>query len=75
MKRKRAVNYSATTDPILAWRVKRLRAAGFADDLARHVAREPAYDLHALLELVDRGCPAELAVRILAPIDKRPAGC
>jgi hypothetical protein len=27
-------------------------------------------DLHQLLELVDRGCPPELAVRILAPLDQ-----
>ena len=27
-------------------------------------------DLHALLELVDRGCPPRLAVRILAPITR-----
>jgi hypothetical protein len=25
-------------------------------------------DLHALIELAERGCPAELAVRILTPI-------
>ena len=26
-------------------------------------------DLHALIELVERGCPHHLAVRILAPVD------
>jgi hypothetical protein len=26
-------------------------------------------DIHALLELVDRGCPPHLAARILAPLD------
>jgi hypothetical protein len=25
--------------------------------------------LHALIELVERGCPPELALRILAPLD------
>jgi len=27
--------------------------------------------VHAVLDLVDRGCPAELAARILAPLDDR----
>ncbi|WP_344257069.1 hypothetical protein [Terrabacter carboxydivorans] len=27
-------------------------------------------DLHALLELVDAGCPPELAARILSPLDE-----
>ena len=27
------------------------------------------YDLHALIELVEHGCPPLLAVRILAPLD------
>jgi hypothetical protein len=37
--------------------------------LAARLASDPDYDLHALLELVDRGCPAELAARIVAPIE------
>jgi hypothetical protein len=31
-------------------------------------ASTPAVDVHALLQLVDRGCPPELAARILSPI-------
>jgi hypothetical protein len=27
-----------------------------------------AIDVHALLQLVDRGCPPELAARILSPV-------
>jgi hypothetical protein len=72
---KRAINPGPTADPIVAWKAARLRAAGFSDDLARQVAWEPCYDLHALLELVDRGCPAELAVRILAPIEEPEWRC
>jgi hypothetical protein len=31
-------------------------------------------DLHALIELIERGCPPGLAARILAPLDtERPA--
>jgi hypothetical protein len=41
--------------------------------MAERIALDGAYDIHALLELVDRGCPAELAVRILAPLEG-PAG-
>jgi hypothetical protein len=57
---------------LLAWRSGRLRAAGFAAALAAAVAADGGFDLHALLELVDRGCAPELAVRILAPIDGSP---
>ena len=60
-------------DELIGWRVDRLRAAGMDASLARRVATDGGYDLHALLELIDRGCPALLAVRILAPID-RPQG-
>jgi hypothetical protein len=52
-----------------------LRAAGFAPDLADAVARECGMDLHALLGLVDRGCPPHLAVRILAPLETERRPC
>jgi hypothetical protein len=54
---------------VIAWRREQLRAAGFAPDLAGPIAREWLYDLHALIELVERGCPPRLAARILAPLD------
>jgi hypothetical protein len=54
---------------LLSWRQGQLAAAGFPRTLARQVAQDPAYDLHALIELVERGCPPALAVRILAPLD------
>ena len=59
----------------LAWRVQRLLAAGFPRPLARQVAADARVDLHALLELVDRGCPPHLAARIMAPIDEDPKEC
>jgi hypothetical protein len=49
----------------------RLREAGFPPVLASVLARQRV-DLHALLELVDAGCPPELAARILAPLDDLP---
>ena len=52
------------------WRRRRLAAAGFDSRLAAELADEPGIDLHELLVLVDRGCPPELAARILAPLDE-----
>ncbi len=50
------------------WRRCRLVEAGFSETLADAVAGEPAFDLHVLLQLLDRGCPPDLAVRIGAPL-------
>ena len=54
---------------VVGWRRRLLRRAGFAPDLAEALARDPRYDLHALIELTDRGCPPALARRILAPLE------
>lgn len=59
----------ASPGHVVAWRVKRLRAAGCPAPLANVVARDGRYDLHELLGLIDRGCLAEVAVRILAPLE------
>ena len=53
---------------VRAWRRRVLRQAGFREALARRLADEGDIDLHDLLELVDHGCPPELAARILAPV-------
>lgn len=55
---------------VVAWRLCRLREAGFTPSLAASLA-VMQIDLHALLQLVDRGCPPELAARILSPFDDR----
>lgn len=47
------------------WRRRQLGAAGFPDELAARLAGTPGIDLHVLLNLVDRGCPPDLAVRIV----------
>ena len=52
------------------WRRARLERAGFDATLAAELAANAAIDLHALLELRDRGCPPELAARILAPLER-----
>jgi hypothetical protein len=54
------------------WRTQRLLDAGFDESDASRLGEDSSYDLHALLELVDRGCPPALAVRILAPLDGEP---
>ncbi|MGH2943620.1 MAG: hypothetical protein ACRDLN_12690 [Solirubrobacteraceae bacterium] len=51
------------------WRRRRLIAAGFEASLAARLTQDEAVDLHELLVLLDRGCPPELAARILAPLD------
>ena len=50
------------------WRSHVLGQAGFHPALARQLAADVDVDLHDLLNLVDRGCPPELAARILAPL-------
>jgi hypothetical protein len=57
-------------DGIVAWRRKQLAAAGFPLPLAAQLAAEGRFDLHALIGLVERGCPPELAARILAPVEE-----
>jgi hypothetical protein len=59
----------STAPEIVAWRRRELVRAGFSGPLADRLADDRAYDLHALIELVEHGCPPALAVRILAPLD------
>lgn len=63
------------SDAYAAWREDRLRAASFPAVLAAVIARDGRYDLHAMLELVDRGCPPALAARIVAPLDVQEIPC
>ena len=53
---------------VAEWRSMQLLRAGFPPPLAERLAADGRYDLHALIELVERGCQPELAVRILAPL-------
>ncbi len=59
-------------DEVVRWRREQLAETGFSLPLAARVATDPRYDLHALIELVERGCPPELAARILAPLEREP---
>jgi len=60
-------------DEVFAWRRSQLLRSGFSEPLAGLVAHDDRYDLHELIELVDRGCPPEIAFRILAPLEEDPA--
>jgi hypothetical protein len=60
---------------IVSWRRARLRKAGFDRSLAKQLSRECGVDLHALIELVERGCSPELAARILAPLERERRQC
>jgi hypothetical protein len=55
----------------LAYRIALLRDAGFGRGLADTLAHDERYELHALLELIEQGCPPELAARILAPLENQ----
>jgi hypothetical protein len=72
---KRELDPSAQPDRVVAWRIGRVCGAGFPARLAETLARDTRYDVHAVLELTGRGCPAELAPRILAPIEDRGGSC
>jgi len=73
--RSQRLDLSGDLEPVVSWRIDRLRDVGFPAGLAYIVARDTRYDVHALLEFTDRGCPAELAVRILAPLEEEHEPC
>lgn len=60
---------------LTGWRERQLLRAGFDAELAASAAADCAIDLHALIELVDRGCPPRLAARILAALDHTEKPC
>jgi hypothetical protein len=52
-------------DRVERWRTAELMRVGFAGDDAVALAARTDVDLHEAIELVQRGCPPELAFRIL----------
>jgi hypothetical protein len=58
---------------VVRWRREQLTDSGFPLSVAARLAKDVRYDLHALIELVERGCRPELAVRIVAPLDDEVA--
>jgi hypothetical protein len=65
---KTAASAEHDEDDIFAWRRSQLVRSDFPQRLAGRVAHDGRYDLHRLIELVEQGCPPELALRILAPV-------
>jgi hypothetical protein len=63
----------AAVDEVVRWRRTQLMRSGFSSGLAAEIADDPRFDLHALIELVERGCRPDLAVRILEPINEKSA--
>jgi hypothetical protein len=53
------------TERIERWRAEELERAGYAPRAAGRLAVRHDVDLHAAVELLERGCPADLALRIL----------
>ena len=61
---------SGVENGVAGWRRDQLVGSGFPLPLAARLAEDTRYDLHALIQLVERGCAPELAARILAPLDE-----
>jgi hypothetical protein len=67
-------SHDTPTVGVINWRRRTLERAGFDAVVAAKLASDRRFDLHAVLELIDRGCPPELAARILAPLEDEPQG-
>lgn len=59
---------------IVRWRREQLRRAGFSEPCAARLAADARMDLHALIGLVERGCPPATAERILRPLEAPDGG-
>jgi hypothetical protein len=53
------------TERVERWRMDELLRVGFDVESAGLVAAELGVDLHAAIDMVERGCPPDLAARIL----------
>ena len=52
-------------DKIERWRIEELERAGYGTRAAGRLAARHDIDLHHAIELLDLGCPPELAIKIL----------
>jgi hypothetical protein len=53
------------TERVERWRMDELLRVGFDVEFAALIAAEPGVDLHAAIDMVERGCPPDLAAQIL----------
>ncbi len=63
----RSSDMCGASSSTIDWRCRLLVSSGFPAPMAQRLSATPRVDFHALLTLVDNGCPPELAVRILGP--------
>jgi hypothetical protein len=56
---------TSTDEQIIAWRREQLARSGYGANEASLLADHVEVDLHEALDLAGRGCPPELAIRIL----------
>ena len=59
------LDLDAETERVLLWREEELERVGYGRETARDLAERTYVDLHLAMDLLQRGCPAETAVRIL----------
>ena len=57
--------HETESERIARWRAEELERAGYGPDDAVELASRAYVDLHFAIELIERGCPAATAVRIL----------
>jgi hypothetical protein len=60
---------NGSSQEVVRWRRERLVDSGFPVPGAARLAEDARYDLHALIGLLEHGCPHHLAARIVAPLD------
>jgi hypothetical protein len=60
-------DYELTTEEerVLHWRVEELERAGYAAEDVLVIALDSSVDLHVAVDLIRRGCPHDVALRIL----------
>lgn len=66
---KKMARKSRDAKSVVQWRALELLQYGFPPGLAKRVAKDQRYQLHDLIDLVERGCSPALAVQILSPLD------
>ena len=56
---------SSEEEQVVFWRAELLEVAGYEDGAVIQLATRTDVDLHLAVGLLERGCPAETALRIL----------
>ena len=59
------LHVESESERIARWRAEELERAGYASSDAAELAGRADVDLHLAVELLERGCPANTALRIL----------